>query len=281
MSGFAAKAAADYCDDLVLVRLGALEVRLVAKRDDFLAAARLRHAVFCLEKGLPARPGGVETDRFDSYCDHIIVWDTRSADIIATCRLLRPRSGGDCYSDGEFDLAGMFSAAPDLRFCEVGRSCVDRRHRNQSTLEALWCGLFAYALRHRIDAYFGAASFPGTDPAAHAMALSWLYHHAHGPLAARVQARPSGAVGMDILPRPVLDNRLALRQLPPLLRGYLKIGAQFARSAFVDPAFGTTDVFVLAPLADAPPPWRRRFEALTGPRRSAQPRAVGIAPDML
>lgn len=275
-------------DDPVLARHGSLEVRLAANGQEIGAAMRLRHAVFSAEMGLFADASGVETDRFDALCDHIVVRDLEkttpegSPPVVGTYRALRPEATEiGFYSDAEFDLAPLLARHPGLRFCEVGRSCVARTHRSQPTLEALWRGLFVYAARHGIDVYFGAASFPGTDLDAHAMSLSWLYHNAVGRGHWAADARPSGAVGMDLVASEAIDSRLALRAMPPLLRGYLRIGAHVGQRAFIDPLFGTTDVLVIAPLDAAPGLWRRRFETATATGLGKPPGPVGIAPDLL
>ncbi|WP_196260397.1 GNAT family N-acetyltransferase [Pelagibacterium limicola] len=259
-------------DDHILARQGPFEVRLAASEAEVRAAQQLRHEVFRTEAQLPPLASGIEADRFDPFCDHIIVCD-RSAKtpegrppVVGTYRALRSEAAvSGFYSDAEFDLAQLFGRHPHLRFCEVGRSCVAQPYRALGVLDALWRGLFVYAARHGIDVYFGVASFPGTDPRAHAMALSWLCHHEVGGPAWHAEARSGGAVPMDLVAPQALDRRLAMRQMPALVRGYLQIGAHIGRTAFVDPVFGTIDVLVVAPLADAPRPWRRRFEPRPGP----------------
>lgn len=267
---------------------GALDVRLASSAEDVRAALRLRHAVFAAETGLAAGNSGLETDRFDPICDHIIVRDLKAEGsdgrppVVGTYRALRPESTDiGFYSETEFDLAPLFSRHPQLRFCEVGRSCVARTHRSQPTLEALWRGLFVYAARHGIDAYFGVASFPGTDPKAHAVALSWLYHNASGHPEWSAHALPHGATAMDLLQTSEINPKDALRQMPPLLRGYLKIGAHVARSAYIDRDFGTIDVLVIAPLKSAPRHWRQRFQAATAMQMDKPVPEVGITPELL
>lgn len=275
-------------DDPILAYHGSLEVRLARSVEDIDAAMRLRHAVFSTEAGLAPHASGVETDRFDPLCDHIIVRDLeRVGDdgrppVVGTYRALRPEAADiGFYSDAEFNLAPLFARRPDLRFCEVGRSCVAPAHRGQPTLEALWRGLFVYAAWHGIDVYFGAASFPGTDLERHAMSLSWLAHNAVGQDEWAVDARSPGAVDMNLIAPDAIDSRVALRAMPPLLRGYLRIGARVGRRAFIDPVFRTTDVLVLAPLSAAPALWRRRFEAATADAVGKPLRPVGIAQDLL
>lgn len=258
-----------------LARLGQFEVRLAMTEAERHAAYRLRYEVFHRERGVDAPSmdhlDHIEADAFDPFCDHIIVIDTSAVTpgdaraIVGTYRAMRaPAPGLGWYADTEFDLSGLFATHPKLNFCEVGRSCVAPSYRSMRTIEALWCGLWAYACLNGIDAYFGAASFPGTDPAAHALALTHLYRTARAPEAWSAPARASGALAMDRLG--AIDRHAALRAMPPLVRGYLRVNAVFGETAYVDTSFGTTDVFVLARFAAAPLAYRRRVERVTGLR---------------
>lgn len=261
-----------------LARLGPFEVRLAETDAERRAAFRLRYEVFHREGGIDApsmvHAEHIESDRFDPFCDHIIVIDTRARTpgdvpaVVGTYRAMRaPAPGLGWTSDAEFDLSGLFVRHPQMRFCEVGRSCVAPSYRSMRTIEALWCGLWAYACQFRIDAYFGTASFPGTDPAAHRLALDYLYHTARAPEAWAAPARGGYALGRNEgVPA---DRHTALRAMPPLVRGYLRVNAVFGERAFVDPGFGTTDVFVLVRFATAPAAYRRRVERVTGLRHPA------------
>jgi putative hemolysin len=260
-----------------LARLGQFAVRLAQTDAERFAAYRLRYQVFHRERGVNApwmdHANHIEADAFDAHCDHIIVIDTgaralgETLPIVGTYRVMAgpaPKLGW--YADSEFALAPLFARHPGQRFCEVGRSCVAPAYRSMRTIEALWCGLWAYACLNAIDAYFGAASFPGTDPRAHAQALSHLFHTAHAPSAWQARARGEKAIPMDMLPSEMTDRHAALRAMPPLVRGYLGVNAVFGGHAFVDEKFGTTDVFVLARFAAAPAAYRKRVERVTGLR---------------
>lgn len=287
-SGEGTAAAAPY-EDPPLAVLGALDVRLAHTPAAIEAAQRLRHAVFCDELGLDL-PGadearGLERDAFDAACDHIIVIDTTpgaGGRVVGTYRALRPERAGPegLYTQGEFDIAPLLERHAALRFCEIGRSCVAASHRSLGVLDALWCGLWAYAARHRIDVYFGAASFPGTDPAAHAMALSYLFHRVGAPEAWRVGTPPGAGTAMDLLPPDAISRKEALRAMPPLVRGYLKVNAHIGARAYIDRQFETVDVLVLARLALMPEAYRRHFERVTGRGLAARAGTVGIGSDL-
>jgi len=109
----------------------------------------------------------------------------------------------------------------------------------------LWNGLADYVLARGIEVMFGVASFPGADPAPHAQALAWLHHHHLAPPALRVRARPAGFHPMDRLPAAALDRRVALAAMPPLIRGYLRLGGMVGEGAWIDRAFNTTDVCLI------------------------------------
>ena len=157
------------------------------------------------------------------------------------------RAGG-YYSAGEFDVEALIARHQNLRFLELGRSCVLEGYRDKRTIELLWHGSWAYVCRHGFDVMFGCASFPGTDPGVHETALAFLRNHA-GPDA----GWETEATGRDIVcPQPMSgepDLKTAMRGLPPLIKGYLRLGAMFARDAVIDYEFNTIDILVLLPVA--------------------------------
>ena len=247
-----------------LGRLGSLEVRLAADRREMRKAQRLRYKVFFEEGGAfpDARTAFTrrDADRFDTFCDHMIVIDHAATTkkgkvrprIVGTCRLLRGDRAvlaGGYYSAGEFDIAPLLDRHQGKRILELGRSCVLSSYHGQRTLELLWRGLLAYIHAHRIDVMFGCASFPGGCPADHAEALSYLAHYASAPEMWRVRARRELYVPMAILPREGMDEKKSHAALAPLLKRYLRLGARFGEGAVVDGKFNTTDVFVIMPIA--------------------------------
>jgi putative hemolysin len=247
-----------------LGRQGALEVRLAGTAREIRRAQRLRFKVFHEEGGaLPsarARLARRDVDAFDEACDHLLVLDHDAPTkpfrrpkprVVATTRLLRrdvaARHGG-FYSSGEFDLGPLLLRHPHTAFLELGRSCVLASHRGRSALSLLWGGIWAYARHHGSEVLIGCASLDGTDPDALALPLSFLHHHARSPREWAVRPRSGLGCRMDRLPVDGLDAKRALRALPPLLKGYLRLGATVGDGAVIDRSFGTTDVFVLMPV---------------------------------
>jgi L-ornithine Nalpha-acyltransferase len=251
--------------DPLLGRIGSLEVRLATTGREIRQAQKLRYKVFYEE--MSAAPRGAaflsrrDIDAFDAICDHLLVLDHAGSQkpfrparprVVGTYRLLRQdvadRNWG-FYTSGEFDVAPLVDGKPGLRFLELGRSCVLKPYRNKRTVELLWHGIWSYVLRHRIDVMFGCASLEGTEPEALALPLSFLHHHAAAPEAWRAKARAERYTPMGLMPKDAIDAKAALHALPPLIKGYLRLGATFGDGAVIDRAFGTTDVLVILPVS--------------------------------
>ncbi len=247
---------------LTLGRLGELEVRLAATRKDLHHVQKLRYRVFYKELAAEAdavtRVRRRDADGFDAICDHLLVLDhggknRRRPKVVGTYRLLRQEMAarhGGFYSQSEFELTPLLAGRPaDFRFLELGRSCVLKPYRNRRTLELLWQGIWAYACRHRIDAMFGCASFAGTEPRAHALGLSFLYHHARAEADWLVRPHAHLRTEMNLMDAADIDPRAALRALPPLIKGYLRVGAKIGDGAVIDHQFRTIDVAVVMPVS--------------------------------
>jgi putative hemolysin len=166
---------------------------------------------------------------------------------------------GGFYSHSEFDIAALIAKHPDLAFLEVGRSCVLPAYRDKRTIELLWSGLADYVTRHRLDVLFGCASLEGTDPEALALCLSFLHHFAPAPAEWRARAQPQRYVDMNRMAKEEIDTKAAWRALPPLIRGYLRLGAFVGDGAVIDRQFGTTDVLIVVPLAAVRSRYLARF----------------------
>jgi putative hemolysin len=200
---------------------------------------------------------GRDIDAFDAVCDHLLVLDNAiegdpEDQIVGTYRLLRQETAlanKGFYSASEFEIESLIARHPDKRFMELGRSCVLPEYRTKRTLELLWQGNWAYAVRHRMDAMIGCASFPGIQPEAHALALSFLHHSCGSKAEWRTEALPELYREMDMMPLEAINPRRALNAMPPLIKGYMRLGAMFGAGAVVDHAFNTTDVLVILPVS--------------------------------
>jgi len=246
-----------------LGRLGELEVRLATTRDDVKRAQKLRYKVFYRDghaiADAPTLLARRDKDVFDKFCDHILVIDHAAKPtlsgkqrVVGTYRLLRQDVAeyhGGFYSDDEFDISALVERHGNLRFLELGRSCVLPPYRTKRTVELLWHGIWTYVRRHGIDVMIGCASLAGTDPDRLALPLSFLHHYAAAPAEWRTRAQASRYVAMNRMAKETIDPKAALRELPPLIKGYLRLGAFIGDGAVIDHQFGTTDVLVVMPVA--------------------------------
>lgn len=245
------------------VRAGTLEVRLAASDAEIDAAQALRYRVFYEE--MQARPNAEaaasrrDRDAFDAYCDHLLVIDERrgmgAAGVVGTYRLLRravAMQSGGFYTATEFDIGPLLAYPGEI--LELGRSCVDPAYRTRPTMQLLWRGIASYVFQNDIKVMFGCASLPGTDPKALAVPLSYLHHYHLAPPPLRARALPDRYVGMNLLPHGDIDpnaavaqfdSRAAIAALPPLIKGYLRLGGLVGDGAVIDPQFNTTDVCLI------------------------------------
>ncbi len=245
----------------LLGRIGNLETRIARSEREIDAAQAVRYRVFVEEMKAQVDPDcarrGRDIDHWDGLCDHLLVLDhgiegDTEDQIVGTYRLLRHEvaiSHGGFYSSSEFAVSDLVARHKDKRFMELGRSCVLPQYRTKRTVELLWQGCWAYALQNRIDAMFGCASFPGTQPEEHALALSFLHHNAVARGEWAVNALPHLYREMDLMPSEAVNARRALFSMPPLIKGYLRLGAMIGNGAVVDQAFNTTDVLIILPIA--------------------------------
>ncbi|HVJ34350.1 MAG TPA: GNAT family N-acyltransferase [Terriglobia bacterium] len=238
----------------VEVRVGSLEIRLAESPAEIAAAQQLRYRVFYQEMSAQPTPEMAaearDFDSFDPFCDHLIIIDHDLGGganaIVATYRLLR-RDGaakrGQFYSIDEYDISAIVDHPGEI--LELGRSCVDSRYRTKAAMQLLWKGITDYVMHYKVEIMFGCASLPGTDPQQHKIPLSYLYHRHLAPPEFRMKAIPSRYVDMNMLPPEAFDDKRALVGLPPLIKGYLRLGGFVGDGAVVDHQFGTTDVSIV------------------------------------
>ncbi|GGE50094.1 hypothetical protein GCM10007276_28990 [Agaricicola taiwanensis] len=247
-----------------LGRIGNLELVLAANVAEVKQAQRLRYKVFYEEMSAVPGPASAlvrrDMDEFDAICDHLLVLDhdvpagafkRATPKVVGTYRLLRQdvaEVNWGFYSAAEYDVAGLIARKPDLNFLELGRSCVLKPYRTKRIVELLWQGIWAYVRAHDIDAMIGCASLEGVDPERLALPLSYLAQ-AHGASEGwRTEALAQRRVEMNRLAPEAVDVKAALKQLPPLIKGYLRVGAMVGDGAVIDRQFGTTDVFIVMPV---------------------------------
>ena len=236
------------------IRAGNLAVRLAECEKEIEAAQRLRFNIFYQE--MAARPTDEmaancrDFDAYDDIADHLLVLDTAQGPgaevVVATYRLIRRAAVarmGSFYTAGEYDIAKLVSYPGEV--LELGRSCVDRAYRTGSTMQLLWRGIATYVFQHDIEIMFGCASLPGIEPEALKLPLSYLHHFHLAPQNLRPIARPERYTDMERLAAEEVDKKAALGALPPLLKGYLRLGGFVGDGAVIDHQFHTTDVCMI------------------------------------
>ncbi len=228
--------------------------------DEVREAQRLRFDVFATEMGarLNSPVPGHDIDLFDNYCEHLVVRDASTRQVVGTYRVLTPAQAkrvGSTYSDTEFDLTRLRSIRS--RMVELGRSCVHPDYRQGGVIMALWGALAEFMLRNQLDSMIGCASIP-------------MLHNGvvSGDVAAsiwrKVQATHLAPIDYHVHPRlplPIerLDSSLVVEP-PALIKGYLRLGAKVLGAPAWDPDFNTADLPMLMRIAELPVRYRRHFQ---------------------
>jgi putative hemolysin len=240
---------------------GTIEVSWAKHQDEVREAQRLRYTIFAEEMGarLPKTIAGHDIDLFDDYCEHLLVRDVASRQVIGTYRVLTPvqaKRAGSTYSDTEFDLTRL----RDLRsrMVELGRSCVHIDHRHGGVIMALWGALFEFMERNRLDTMIGCASIP-------------MLHNGlvTGDVAASIwhQLQQTHLAGIQFhvrprLPLPIQEMNHELPIDPPaLIKGYLRLGAKILGAPAWDPDFNTADLPMMMRTSDLPARYKKHFNA--------------------
>ncbi len=235
------------------LRAGHLGVRIATSADEVDAVQSLRYRVFYEEMGAEpcaeARARRRDTDAYDEVADHLLVVDHAIGPgpegVVGTYRLIRQHAAaqlGRFYSEDEYDIS------PILRFgqsLELGRSCVTTAYRSGAVMQLLWRGIAAYVSLHHIEVMFGCASLPGTDPERLATELSYLYYNHLAPPALRPVALPERRIDMRRMAPELIEAGKPPALLPPLIKGYLRLGGFVGDGAVIDRQFNTTDVAVV------------------------------------
>jgi putative hemolysin len=251
------------------LRAGNLGLRIARTPEELDAAQALRYRVFYDELGAvpdaAAAARGRDRDRYDAVADHLLVVDHDLGDgldaVVGTYRLIRREAAdsiGRFYSADEYDIS-LIERFPG-RVLELGRSCVDSAYRGRAAMQLLWRGIAAYVFTHNIDLMFGCASLPGTDVDALAAELTYLNANHLAPADIRLRALPHRYVDMRRMDPLEIDSRQVLVGLPPLIKGYLRLGGFVGDGAVVDHQFNTTDVAVVVQTDLVTGKYYRHFE---------------------
>lgn len=261
----------------ILARVNHLELRLARDPAEIEAAQRLRYRVFYEEMGAvptPAmRASRIDADAFDAVAEHLVVIDLavrgRRPSVVGCYRVLREsvaRGRGGFYTAHEFDLSGVACAGGEIM--ELGRSCVEPEYRTGAVMQLLWRGIADYVDTYRVGLMLGCASLPGTAPDLVANALAFLHHSVLAPLGMRPRALGDRFVATDRVPAERVDVRAALKQLPPLLKAYLRMGGMIGEGAVIDRQFNTIDVCLVLPTERVQAQYQRHYRLQRSRSRS-------------
>jgi putative hemolysin len=230
------------------------EVRLAKNFKDIDAAQNLRYRVFYEE--LKAKPTiknilyEKDFDELDPFCDHLLVIDHDKSSvresIVGTYRLIRrpmTQIHGKFYTEGEFDIKKILKTKGEI--LELGRSCVHKNYRDKPIIKLLWKAISAYMEHYKIKILFGCASFPGINYKKYKEQLSFLYHYHLAPESIRPRALLPNKIQLNFCEKKTLNNYEIFKSLPPLLKGYLRLGAYVSDGAFIDKQFNTIDICIV------------------------------------
>lgn len=240
------------------IAAGNLELVVARTPEEIKASQRLRFSVFTEEMGavFPGSANGLDVDDFDPWCEHLLVREQGTQKVVGTYRLLTPVNAqrlGRFYSESEFDLSGLQHMRHHV--IELGRSCIHPQYRNGAVIMLLWVGIAGIVKHLKLRYVLGCASVSLRDGG---VTAAHVWQQAKQNL-----AEPSGLpVLHPLYPYPVgrleLDAGLPAR-MPPLIKGYLKVGARICGAPAWDPDFNTADFPVLLNIDDMDARYRRHF----------------------
>lgn len=253
------------------IKVRDFEVRLTRTKEERRQVRALRYAVFVEEEGASATEEQKnlreEYDSYDRFAEYLGVF--HNGKIVGTYRIINRDAAekmGGFYTETEFDISKIKKSGANI--AEMSRACVAPEYReNALVMRLLWAGLGEYIVRNKIGIVFGVASWTGTNPAASAQAISYLYYNHLSPLSLRATVDTTKLVDgvnpkltrMNILPAVFVDSNMARREMTPLIKGYLRINATFGRGVFIDKPFNTYDVFVMLRTRDMNAVYKKHF----------------------
>lgn len=256
---------------IMAIKVRDFEVRLTRTKEERKQVRQLRYRVFCLEENASAteeqKTLGEEYDSYDTYADYMAVF--HNGKIVGTYRIIDRDAAekmGGFYTEHEFNLSKIKRVNGNI--AEMSRACVDAEYRdNGLVMRLLWAGLGEYIVKRKIVILFGVPSFVGTKPAQSAQAISYIYYNYLSPAHLRATVLKENIdpsidprmTQMNILPRVFVDENEAKKQMTPLIKGYLRLGATFGRGVFIDKAFGTYDLFVMLQTKDIDKTYQKHF----------------------
>ena len=253
------------------IKVRDFEVRLTRTKEERRQVRALRYKCFVEEEGASAteeqKQLREEYDSYDRFAEYLAVF--HNGDVVGTYRIINRDAAekmGGFYTETEFDISKIKKSGANI--AEMSRACVAPEYReNALVMRLLWAGLGEYIVRNKIGIVFGVASWTGRNPAMSAQAISYLYYNHLSPLRLRATVDTTQLADgvnpkltrMNILPQVFVDKAEAMRQMTPLVKGYLRINATFGRGVFIDKPFNSYDVFVMLRTKDMDAVYKKHF----------------------
>lgn len=237
---------------------GNIEARLIRNQEELTEAMRLRYRALILAYNHKnANETGLDYDPIDDYCDHLIAIDTNINRIIGTYRLIRKEHVDTFITENEYDI----TAIKKYNLLEISRAVVDDAYRNGSAIGLLWRSIIQYAKYYHSDFMIGTASFYGLDPEPYAHGFSYLYHYHLSPSDILCHAKEP-KIPLGLLEKNDINIQLAKQQLPPLVKGYLRLGCTIGDGIYVDEAFNSIDVLIVLEIKAIDPRYLKKMLGL-------------------
>ena len=247
------------------------EIRFTQNKNELIESQKLRHKVFIEEMGGSKKNlsvvSNLESDKFDEFCRHLIIIDHKNSKqlpngkIIAVTRLMLTKdskNGIGFYSSQEFNLNPITSTNKEC--LEIGRTCIDHEYRNTLILHYLWIELGSFCSKRGVEILFGVASFSGNNIKKIEMALSHIHNDYLAPPKIRPMALEHGYIKMSIIPKDEINKSNALKQMPSLLKSYLRLGAKVGEGAFVDKEMNTIDILIMIDVSNMTNKYKMYYE---------------------
>jgi L-ornithine Nalpha-acyltransferase len=248
------------------IYLGDYSVKIAKTEAEINEAQRLRYLVFYQIMQAKASDAitkaELDFDDYDDFADHLLVrfHQDNKIKIVGTYRLI-PKSklpkNTQFYSSAEYDISKLINNSSNIM--ELGRSCTHPEHRSKVAMQLLWRGIGEYILQNKIEYMFGCASFSGCNPVDHAESLSYLYHNHLAPEVFLPSTLPQFYSDMNMMQADKINNKRTFMNLPPLIKGYLRLGGVVGDGAFIDYNFNTTDILMIVQTSEISAKYMSKF----------------------
>ena len=245
-------------------------IKIADKKSQLKKAQALRYLIFYKEKkAIPTISKKIlrlDYDKIDKFADHLIVIDKNRKGIknkiVGTYSLLRGDIASHCggfYTSSEFDLTKILNSYKNNQILELGRSCVHQNYRNGTIMNLLWKAIAEYVKLYDIKILLGCASFHGTDVMKYTNELSYLRKNFSLPDEFSVKSLDTKIYPSYTKINSNISDLRTFVKLPPLIKGYLRIGGKVSHNCFVDYKFNTIDLCVIVTTDNIDEKYKKKY----------------------